>query len=86
MNVSFDFESVDDFTTFVLETAGPVQTILANQTSERKKEILGAITEVAVLYYMIYSYGLFDFDDHIQKHIADCFQRSNFIMKREREQ
>jgi hypothetical protein len=54
MNVSFDFESVDDFTTFVLETAGPVQTILANQTSERKKEILGAITEVAVLYYMIY--------------------------------
>ena len=47
MNVSFDFESADDFTTFVLETAGPVQTILANQTFERREEILGAITEVA---------------------------------------
>jgi hypothetical protein len=50
MNVSFDFESADDFTTFVLETVGPVQTILANQTSERKREILGAITEVAKKY------------------------------------
>jgi ubiquinone/menaquinone biosynthesis C-methylase UbiE len=50
MNVSFDFESADDFTTFVLETAGSVQTILANQTSERRGEILGAITEVAKKY------------------------------------
>jgi hypothetical protein len=50
MNVSFDFESADDFTTFVLETVGPVQTILANQTSERKREILGAITEAAKKY------------------------------------
>jgi ubiquinone/menaquinone biosynthesis C-methylase UbiE len=50
MNVSFDFESADDFTTFVLETAAPVQTMLANQTSERRGEILGAITEVAKKY------------------------------------
>jgi ubiquinone/menaquinone biosynthesis C-methylase UbiE len=50
MNVSFDFESADDFTTFVLETAAPAQTMLANQTSERRGEILGAITEVAKKY------------------------------------
>jgi enediyne biosynthesis protein CalE5 len=29
MNVTFDFESADEFTNFVLETADPIQTILA---------------------------------------------------------
>ncbi len=50
MNVPFDFESADDFTNFVLETAGPVQTILPNQTHERRGEILKAITEAAKKY------------------------------------
>jgi ubiquinone/menaquinone biosynthesis C-methylase UbiE len=50
MNVSFDFDSADDFTDFVVETAGPVQTILANQTQERRREILKAITEAAMEY------------------------------------
>jgi hypothetical protein len=36
MNVTLDFESADEFTNFALETAGPVQTILANQTHEKE--------------------------------------------------
>ena len=47
MNVSFDFDSPEDFTTFTSETYGPLQKILAKQTNERKKEILKAITEAA---------------------------------------
>ena len=50
MNVSFDFYSPNEFTTYVIETAGPLQSILANQTHERKEEILKAITEVAIKY------------------------------------
>ena len=46
MNVSFDFDSPDDFT----ETAGPLQKMLANQTIERKREILKAVTEAAQKY------------------------------------
>jgi ubiquinone/menaquinone biosynthesis C-methylase UbiE len=50
MNLSLDFESADEFTNFVIETAGPVQTILAKQSHERKEEILKAITEAANKY------------------------------------
>ena len=50
MHVSFDFDSPDKFTTFTSETAGPLQKMLANQTHERKEEILKAITEVAKEY------------------------------------
>jgi hypothetical protein len=50
MNVPLDFESADDFTNFTLETAGPVQTILANQSHRRKEEILKAITEAGKKY------------------------------------
>jgi enediyne biosynthesis protein CalE5 len=39
MKVSFDFDSPDEFTTFTSETAGPLQKMLANQTSERKRDI-----------------------------------------------
>ena len=49
-NVSFDFDSPDDFTTFITETAGPLQKMLANQTIERKREILKAVTEAAQKY------------------------------------
>lgn len=34
MNVYFDFDSPEDFTTFISETAGPLQKILANQTNK----------------------------------------------------
>jgi enediyne biosynthesis protein CalE5 len=53
MNVPFDFESADDFTNFVLETAGPVQTMLANQTHKRRGEVLKAIIEAAKKYAFI---------------------------------
>jgi hypothetical protein len=50
MNVSFDFGSPEDFTTFTSETAGPIQKILAGQTNERKGEILKAGTAAARKY------------------------------------
>lgn len=50
MNVSFDFSSPDDFTTFISETAGPLQKMLADQTNERRNEILNAVTEAAKKY------------------------------------
>jgi hypothetical protein len=50
MEVAFDFNSPEDFTTFTSETAGPLQKVLANQTNERKKEILKAVTEAAKKY------------------------------------
>lgn len=50
MNITLDFGSADEFTDFVLETAGPVQTILANQTHEKRVEVIRAITEAARKY------------------------------------
>jgi SAM-dependent methyltransferase len=47
INVSFDFDSPEDYTTFTSETIGSLQKVLANQTSQRKKEILKAVTEAA---------------------------------------
>lgn len=47
MTVSFDFESPDDFTDFITETAGPLQKMLIDQGMQRKKEILRAITVAA---------------------------------------
>jgi ubiquinone/menaquinone biosynthesis C-methylase UbiE len=45
MEVIFDFNSPDDYTSWATETAGPLLKMLATQTSERKKEILRAVTE-----------------------------------------
>jgi ubiquinone/menaquinone biosynthesis C-methylase UbiE len=50
MNVSFDFDSPEDFTTFTSETAGSLQKMLANQTNKRKGEILKLVTEAARKY------------------------------------
>jgi ubiquinone/menaquinone biosynthesis C-methylase UbiE len=50
MNVSFDFDSPEDFTAFTSETAGPLQKILANQTTEKKDEILKTVTEASRKY------------------------------------
>jgi hypothetical protein len=41
----FNFNSPEEFTNFVCETASPVQVMLSNQSEERKKEILKAITK-----------------------------------------
>ena len=43
----FNFKSAEEFTNFVCETASPVQVMLSNQSEERRKEILKAITEAA---------------------------------------
>ncbi|MDQ3083180.1 MAG: hypothetical protein M3Q77_00005, partial [Thermoproteota archaeon] len=41
----FRFESAEEFTNFIQETASPVQALLSNQSEERRKEILGTVTE-----------------------------------------
>ncbi len=50
MDVSFDFDLAEVYTSFVYETAAPVQAMLANQPHERREEILKAITESARKY------------------------------------
>ena len=44
------FDPAEAFTNFVYETASPVQVLLSNQSMERKKEILKAITEAVTRY------------------------------------
>ena len=50
LDMVFNFDSADDYTNFVCETAAPVQAILSNQLQERRKEILQAVTEAASRY------------------------------------
>ena len=50
MDVTFNFDSAEVYTSFVCETAAPVQAILANQPQQRRDEILKAITESARKY------------------------------------
>src|ERR687891_1988005 len=50
LDMVFIFDSADDYTNFVYETAAPVQAILSNQPQERRKEILRAVTEAASRY------------------------------------
>jgi hypothetical protein len=47
MDVTFNFDSAEVYTSFVYETAAPVQAMLANQQQERREEILKAISESA---------------------------------------
>jgi ubiquinone/menaquinone biosynthesis C-methylase UbiE len=46
----FDFDSAEAYTNFVYDTAPPVQALLSNQSPERRKEILKAVTEAASKY------------------------------------
>jgi hypothetical protein len=48
----FNFNSPDQFTNFVCETASPVQVMLSNQSEERKKEILKAVGETVANNYV----------------------------------
>ncbi|MDN5846249.1 MAG: hypothetical protein L0H53_08255 [Candidatus Nitrosocosmicus sp.] len=49
-DVIFSFESAEEFTNFVFETASPVQAALSSQSQESRKEILKTITEAANRY------------------------------------
>jgi ubiquinone/menaquinone biosynthesis C-methylase UbiE len=50
MNVTLDFGSSEAYANFVHETAGPLQTMLAKQTQDRRQEILESIAESARKY------------------------------------
>jgi ubiquinone/menaquinone biosynthesis C-methylase UbiE len=51
INVVLEFDSPDDFTTFIIEHGGPViQKMLVNQTNERKSEILKSVRRAALDY------------------------------------
>jgi ubiquinone/menaquinone biosynthesis C-methylase UbiE len=50
INVSFDFDSAEAYTSFAYETAGPLHAMLANETQERREQILEAVTESARKY------------------------------------
>jgi ubiquinone/menaquinone biosynthesis C-methylase UbiE len=51
MNVVFDFNSPDDYLTFVIEHGGPaLQKPLAGQTNKKRKEIFKAISKAAEKY------------------------------------
>jgi ubiquinone/menaquinone biosynthesis C-methylase UbiE len=50
IDVSLNFDSAEVYTSYVYETAAPIQAILANQPQERIEEILKAITESARKY------------------------------------
>jgi ubiquinone/menaquinone biosynthesis C-methylase UbiE len=47
INVVFDFDSAEDYSSFVHGTAAPVRAMLANETPKRREEILKAIAESA---------------------------------------
>lgn len=47
ISVSFIFDSAEDYTRYVYDTAAPLQAVLANQTPDRSDEVLRAITESA---------------------------------------
>jgi ubiquinone/menaquinone biosynthesis C-methylase UbiE len=50
MHMTFDFESAEVYTSFVFETAAPLQKMLANQAPERRKKVLKVVTEAAGKY------------------------------------
>lgn len=47
MNVTFDFGSSEAYSSFVHETAGPLQEMLSNESPERRQKILEAVSESA---------------------------------------
>lgn len=51
-DMMFNFNSPEEFTNFVCETASPVQVMLSNQSEERRKEILNAIAKAVADNYV----------------------------------
>ena len=47
MSVSFVFDSAEDYTRYVYDTASPLRAALANQSPDRSDKVLRAITESA---------------------------------------
>ncbi|MGA8563268.1 MAG: class I SAM-dependent methyltransferase [Nitrososphaeraceae archaeon] len=47
MTVTFDFGSSEAYSSFVYETAGPLQEMLSNESPERRQKILEAVSESA---------------------------------------
>ena len=47
INVIFDFESSEAYSSFVHETAGPLQEMLSNESPERRQKILETVSESA---------------------------------------
>lgn len=45
INVVFNFDSAEDYTSFVHGTAAPVRAMLANETLERREEILKVVSQ-----------------------------------------
>jgi ubiquinone/menaquinone biosynthesis C-methylase UbiE len=50
VNVTFEFGSAEIYTSCILETSASLHALLANETQERRKEILKAVTEAARKY------------------------------------
>ena len=50
MNVAFEFDSAESYEIFTYETAGPLHSMLVNETEEGRKEILEALTESTIKY------------------------------------
>src|SRR4030095_225351 len=50
INVIFEFDSAETYTSFILETSASLHALLTNKTQERRKEILKAINEAAGKY------------------------------------
>jgi ubiquinone/menaquinone biosynthesis C-methylase UbiE len=51
LDMIFDFDSAEEYTNFVRETVAPIQTILSNQSHDKRKGILRAITDEAANRY-----------------------------------
>jgi ubiquinone/menaquinone biosynthesis C-methylase UbiE len=45
INVVFNFDSAEDYTNFVIGTAAPIRAMVANETPERREEVLKAVTQ-----------------------------------------
>jgi hypothetical protein len=50
INVTFEFDSAEDYTKFTQDIAAPVHAVLANQTLERKEHIWKAVSKAAEKY------------------------------------
>ncbi|CAN5604234.1 hypothetical protein BH23THE1_BH23THE1_23750 [soil metagenome] len=46
-NMIFNFNTAEEFTNFVCETASPVQAVISNQPQERRQQLLKSVTEAA---------------------------------------
>ena len=41
----FNFDSAEEYTNFVIGTAAPIRAMLANESPERREEVLKAVTQ-----------------------------------------